>query len=250
MKKVIYALFTAAVALTIVSCASNNKLQKLVEEANRICPFDIGGSVTMDMVSYADETVTFYYTVSKSVMDVEKIRENEEDYRQNMLVNYTNSNDRNLKLLLDAIIEADADLEVVYSNPGEESFRSRFSANELKDSTPAKKDPVALLESNLNATKAQLPMSIANGMALTDVLIENGYWVYVYECDESIYDIEMYNSNYGVLRLALKEELSKPDPLVQTLVKQLKDADTGLIYRYIGATSKKACSVVFECSEL
>ena len=246
IKSLIGFIFGFIAAFLVVSMAFNGcnsgsgKIKKLVSAANKVCPVKITEGLSMESVTYDNETVAFNYLIlNNDIIDIDKVSQFGDEYRKNILQGLVNNPDRNMKLVLDAILEADADLEIVFRNIEGKSLVNHFTAEELK-AKPDVADPMKLLEATLSSTKMTLPTTIDNGLVLTDVFIRDGYWYYSYQCDENLYTIDLIQASYDTVKEAL----------MKTLIKQLKEANTGLAYMYNGGTSGKSCTIFIEPDEI
>lgn len=218
----------------------------------KICPMSIGEYITCEAVDYANNTVTMTYGVSEGMLDFEALRANEETFRNNMLVGYANNhNTEAFKKLLQYIVDADANMQMIFKCEGEEPLTLLFTADEIKKVlTETDGDAEQLLQLSVDNARLQTPMTIDEGIVMTDVVLDANNCTYVYSCDESLYDFDVLNENIGVVKQALLEELSPNDPAIKQLLDLLSATHRGLVYQYVGTTSGKTCTVYFSVEEL
>ena len=241
----------ALLTVFLLGCKNDTKLRAYTEVLNRLCPISLGKYATMDDVTYADGTVTMTYTVADGVMNYESVRNNEDVFRRNMITSFANNDDENLKKLLDAIIDADAQMCVVFKEKEEDGMTVCFTAEELKEGTADQPDdPYILLQSLLDNTKLQTPHRLAEGLVMTDVRLDGNYFVYVYECDEDLYDIGMMQQNLSFLKQAVMSELNPDDALLGQMIDVLQKTGKGLAYQYTGSKSGQTATVYIESDEL
>lgn len=111
------------------------------------------------------------------------------------------------------------------------------------------KKNLAIIETVLEATKGHTPMTVATGMVMTDVRLEDGYFTYYYECEEPLYDMDKLQNNSELAKKDVKAALALQHDSMVLLLSQLKAAGMGIAYKYIGTTSGKVCIVHVECEE-
>lgn len=114
MKKRFYILIAAFLTIAFSMCSNDNELKLYVQAMNKICPYSIGDWGTLDEVNYTDGAVTMTYNLMEGLIDFEGVKANEEAFRNNTLMSYANNSDKGFVKLIDAIVKAGADLNVVY----------------------------------------------------------------------------------------------------------------------------------------
>lgn len=100
---------------------------------------------------------------------------------------------------------------------------------------------------------AQCPMECGDGTYMTDVLLENGDVVYIYEMDEEYYDIEGCKDPIiqASMKAAILETfLFNEDANVEEFLKVVKDSEADIICRYVGNVSGDGFDIVIDNSEL
>ena len=91
------------------------------------------------------------------------------------------------------------------------------------------------LKLSVDQLKANCPMEVDEGLTMTDVHISGDYVVYVYQCDEDLYDADMLTERKDAVKEAVLAELqgqAETDKNVKAFVSALKQSQTGLIYQY------------------
>ena len=91
------------------------------------------------------------------------------------------------------------------------------------------------LKLSVDQLKANCPMEVDEGLTMTDVHISGDYVVYVYQCDEELYDADMLTERKDAVKEAVLAELqgqAETDKNVKAFVSALKQSQTGLIYQY------------------
>lgn len=243
------------IMVAFASCGNSDKeLREYVQAMNELSDFGLDSEFAdIDKVEYDGHTVTIAYTFDEEILDYDGVVANKESFRSNMLMSFVNNPNEGFRKFLEAIIGADADLNVVYNvgNP-DKAISFTFTAKELKDNLDCSDDnPLALLESVVESTRLQTPMPVDEGMVMTDVFLDDHYFTYIYECDESVYDLNFMEENMDELKELMLVELSGSDDImIKDLSDLLKKTHYGLKYKYVGTSSGKAFSVCIEPEEL
>lgn len=254
MRKKIY-IMLAAIMVTFASCGHSDKnLRECVRAMNELSDSGLDSDfVDFDKVEYDGHTVTMTYTFDEEILDYDGIVANEESFRSNMLMGFVNNLNEGFRKFLEAIIEADADLNVVYNvgNP-DKAISFTFTAKELKDNLNDSDDnPLALLESVVENTRLQTPMPVDEGMVMADAFLDDHYFTFIYECDESVYDLNFMEESMDELKELMVEEVSDSNDTMLKLMRDLlKKTHYGLKYKYVGTSSGKEISVCLESEEL
>ena len=251
MKKVTTFLITALLAINFAACGtSDSQLKSLVEEMNRYCPISMGTYATIDQMEYADKTVIFTYTFADGFIDLDAIKANDEVFRQNMLISYATNSEANFKKLIDYIIDANANLKLIFKC-NNQSHTLLFTSDELEANRPGTDtDPMKQLRVLIDNAKIQMPQVVAQGMTMTDVVIEDKYVVYTYDCDDNFYDISLMKDNYSMMKNLVLEEIRQDNSIIAQMCKLLKEVNFGLAYKYTGVPSGKSCTIFVESIEL
>lgn len=253
MKKYILALFCSCLTLVLLTSCNQNKkqLRQLVSELNSECPIPLGAIGQMDNALYNGRVVTFNYSVS-GMGSIDQIKAREEQFHQFMLDNYRNNSDEGFRQLLEAIVAADADLEVVMHLDNGESYSFHFSNSELKNNMPQiEGDPESYLVSAVESTKMQLPISYGQGMECSQIILDETAFTYIIECDEDLLNMdEMHQSTVENHALMVEMMTGSVDPSFIKLMSSLRATHRALRYLYIGKTSGKEAVVEIAPEEL
>lgn len=257
MKKIIFSI-AAMLSLFCISCnggssslsAGNGKIKDIVREMKKLCPYQMGEWMRMDDVSYIDGVVAMSYTVGDGIIDFDAIKANDAAFRDNMLLGYATNSDEGFNMLVGAIIDADADLKVSFSDGKGNSHYILFKADELKSAINNNvSDPNLMLQSMADNARLQTPQIIDEGIVMTDVYLDENNLVYEYRCDESLYDIDQMNLIADELRQSTLSEIVD-DPVISRIAQLLKQTNRKLMYKYIGQTSKKDFSIIISPNEI
>jgi hypothetical protein len=111
-----------------------------------------------------------------------------------------------------------------------------------------------MLSIAVEACAEECPMDLGGGLVMTDVTIQNGDVVYLYEMDENSYDIASIKSDpitQALMKEAMLEELNNSsDKSLHDFIKIVRKSNADIIYRYVGSESGKGFDIVINNSEL
>ena len=263
MKKITSYLVCAVMAIMMVACGNNSssdneiqsaddsQLREIVEEVNKTCPVSAGAGISMDGLIYENHEVTITYILEDGFLDFDGIRANEKAFHDNMLVSYANNSEKGFKMVLDAIIEADAGMNLVFKSTSGESYSLHFTAEELRANRPdANADPEKLLKTLADNARLQTPQVIEEGVVMTDVILDENYFTYLYSCDESIIDMDILKENKDMVKASILEGLDSYNTLFKQMCELLKTSHRKLAYKYVGSTSGKTVTVYVNPEEV
>ena len=88
-------------------------------------------------------------------------------------------------------------------------------------------------------------------MIMKKIYLDGDYVMYLAECDEDLYDIDLLELNKSEMKKNIKQMAgSNEDPMISYFVKLCVKARMGLGFKYQGTTSNKSCIVRITYSEL
>lgn len=125
-----------------------------------------------------------------------------------------------------------------------------FIATILAATTISCIDSNQALQDAISESKSEFPLTIVEGMEITDVLLSSKYLTYIIETDEDIFDISLLKENKSEVKHGIKEELYSGDEDTEHLLMLLKKTNRGLAYKYVGTETGDFCVVTFEDYEL
>ena len=227
------------------------QLKLMIESLNTECPIPLGAMGHMTKAEYDGTTVTFNYLLT-GLFTAENFEQNQEQFHQYMLDSYRNNSDESFRQLLNAIVNAKADLNVVFTLEGEKELTLHFTCDELAANLPSYvTDPETYLQSILQSTQIQLPFTYSEGMICTHIELDSAYFTYYFDCDEDLFDINEMQFSAEQNHDAMREMLTtSSDPSFIKMIEMLKATQRGLRYFYTGTTSGKEAIVTIESEEL
>lgn len=230
-------------------------IENAINTINALMPMPMGSLGELTSAYLERRNVVLIAEVNEDFLNIEKLQENPEIMHESMVSFMKNTSNPNVILLLSVVKESDKGLKYVYIGKKSKKSVSVVLTNreirEALDAPAGNKNVMDVIESQIRLTNAQLPMYTGGGMTIMKLALEGNYLAYTYECDENIVSIDRLNDNRVELkRLLINELTTSTDSMIKMLVEMCKEADLGIIYRYVGDTSGKDCTVYLNNSEL
>lgn len=123
-------------------------------------------------------------------------------------------------------------LFVLISENTGDSKRLLVTAQEMEEALNTEVSSEEILQLQIKNTQKTLPLSIGNGMNLTEVKLTSTYMVNTVTVDESIFSMDQMISNKNSMREVMVQMIAKNSDLSVTMQLMLC-ADTGRGYSYI-----------------
>lgn len=256
MQKIAKYVFFLLVALSMTGCYNEKQrtLRGYVNAINSDCPIPLGDIARMTEARYHGNSVEFTYLFSDKI-DLEAWKS--DDFYQLMLKSFESNTEESFCKLFDAIIDAQADLKVTMKpeNPKNDFFGMTllFVTDSLKAHrpTPLTQDVESQLQTALSTNRMQLPMHVSNGIEWTRVELDKDYYVYYYECDETVCNIDEMRSSLSENRTQMVNMiLGSNDPTFVKFQSLLVASNRGIRYVYQGNKSGKTAEFTIPCDEL
>lgn len=255
MKKTFLNIILAcSILLSLTGCDSNTlRLRQLIKELNKECPIPLGEIGQMDKASYHGNTVTFEYAIHDENIGA-LCQEDVASMHHFILNSYSTNTDTTFRTLLKAIVDAKADLHVVFYN-GDKHEKTvisiTFSNEELAQCLNSDGDPEAALQNIIEGIRLQMPIQLSEGMVNSAVSMDEEYLSYSIQCNEDLVDINDVQANEEEAKSAMKELIAtSTDPTFVKMIDLLRSTHRGLAYHYIGTTSGKESVISITPEEL
>lgn len=249
MKRIII-IALAALSVAFAACTNDSELRKAVEQFSKSCPTSLGEYATLDNVDYENHTVTMYYTMADGIFNFDALKANDKSFRNNMLKSYANNNEKGFAMFIDEIIKANAGMRLVFKDHQGNSHEMLISPEELKKNRPnPDASPDEMLKAMTDNTKLQLPEEVDECMIMTDVILDDNNYIFVYNIDESLYDIDIMRENSEIIKGEMLKEL-KSDPLMTKTCNLIKKTGRGLVYKFVGLSSNDTYSLYISNNEI
>ena len=256
MQKIAKYVFFLLVALSMTGCYNEKQrtLRGYVNAINSDCPIPLGDIARMTEARYHGNSVEFTYLFSDKI-DLEAWKS--DDFYQLMLKSFESNTEESFCKLFDAIIDAQADLKVTMKpeNPKNDFFGMTllFVTDSLKAHrpTPLTQDVESQLQTALSTNRMQLPMHISDGIEWTSVELDKDYYIYYYECDETMCNIDEMRSSLVENRTQMVNMiLGSNDPSFVKFQSLLVASHRGIRYVYQGNKSGNTAEFTIPCDEL
>lgn len=238
-----------AIVATFSSCEDTTRLQKLVETANKSCPTPMNTSgLSLASVSFdkAEKMVICKYLMDDKLINIDVISKHKNLMRQLASLSFKQQNPD----VFEEMISCGAGITYIYSG-GRSSLpiTISFTCQELQDAiskTFNSKEELdkLFLETQLELTRQQLPMTIAEGMRFVEISKDSTDIVYLYLVDENIYNIKVMKQNFAVPSIMeeqknnIMKELTDPyNASMKKIVQLCKRYKWNFVYRYKGNVS-------------
>ena len=106
-----------------------------------------------------------------------------------------------------------------------------------------------LLELQIEVENESLPIVIDEGMVMVDCSLSNGNIITTVNIDERIYSLATLKANNEQLKKSIIEN-GLNDPESKSLFDMCKVSHTGLVYRYVGVSSRKRVDIIITSDEI
>lgn len=244
-------ILACSILLSLAGCDSNSlRLRKLIKELNKECPMPLGEIGQMDKACYHGNTVSFEYSINNINTDFLNIV----GLHQFMINSYCTNTDTTFRQLLKAIVDAKANLRVIFSNMNgatKTSTETTFSNEELAQCLNIDDDPESALHNIMEGIRMQMPIQLSEGMVNSAVSMDEEYLSYSIQCNEDLIDINDVQANEEEAKAAMKELIAtSTDPTFVKMIELLRTTHRGLAYHYIGTTSDKESVISITPEEL
>lgn len=247
-----------ALLLPLLMWACSPSPRKVVEQASRQCPITVNGVGFIRSISLnaSGDTLTYHVMVTNPDMaDLSALQGHEDMVKAQLRPGIMGLFEGN-EPLRETLEKGGWVLQIEYATrtPGAKPLTVNFSPAQLKDSPTLQENPQERLEREVEMGRQFLPVEMAPGVAITDVLLEGN--AVVYECSVSEADlgegaIDDIRANAQAMHAEMLREMrAGTDPEVATMVKVVTDAGRDIVYRYTGVPSGKSTSLRFTLDSL
>jgi hypothetical protein len=230
-----------ALTLSVMTGCQKSKLKAIVAIANQQCPISMGAIGEATSITYNGETVEYKLSVDEKYVNVKAFNENPGQLQSTMKT-MVQSPGGELKELVDQLIASDASLKFTYigKTSGEQASCS-MTAQELKTARDTKFTPeesaINKLESIVQATNNQLPMTVDEATTLTKLGMTDNDVIYYYDIDEEKCPIPDIEKRADAMKQAIVENLRANTASLAIMISSCVDCGKGIAYRYIGNKS-------------
>lgn len=249
----LHIILACSILISLTGCDSNTlRLKKLIKELNKECPMPLGEIGQMNKAVYRGNTVIFEYTINDGLLKRQYIDDDLlqdiDNLHQFMIISYCTNTDTTFRQLMKAIVDAKADLRVIFSNMNVETI---FTNEELAQCLNSDDNPESALQNIMEGIRLQMPIQLSEGMVNSAVSMDEEYFSYSIQCNEDLIDINDVQANEEEAKAAMKELIeTSTDPTFVRMIELLRTTHRGLAYHYIGTTSGKESVICITPEEL
>lgn len=262
MKRIIFIfifIFTILLALIASTGCENENVKKLKKEiavADASCPINMGIVGDLLSIKYQEEEnrVIFYYSVNEELGGGLFIKKNKEKLLQQFRLSFSKSESQQM---LKDVVNAKASLMIIFKAPSSgKTVKFEIPYEELKElrTNPMSNSEIQRLtiKNKIEVENARCPYKVDEGTTTTKVALVDGYIVYYYEMDESLFYMKELKRHQNELKENVREYLKSMcnDMTMQKELQMLVGQNIGYQYRYYGNKSKEYVDVVFTPEEL
>ncbi len=105
------------------------------------------------------------------------------------------------------------------------------------------------LKAIMAVANASLPEDLGEGLTLKSAAVEDGNVLYMVDCDEDIYDMDVLEESIDGMRAEIKESLRATEG-VEELTELCAALHADVVYRYVGDQTGQSVDVTIPYSEL
>lgn len=234
-----------------------NSLSAQVASANRDCPIPLGDGVgEVSSIKLEDDYVVYrinyqqpYYNKMSKATSRDQIKE-----ILMMSILCMNGQDGQGDTLMDVLSSNDCGLKFLMSSGGGQRMEISANSDELRDirlkyNQNPQEAMLRLLELQIEVENESLPIVIDEGMVMVDCSLSNGNIITTVNIDERIYSLATLKANNEQLKKGIIEN-GLNDPESKSLFDMCKVSHTGLVYRYVGVSSRKRVDIIITSDEI
>lgn len=236
--------------LSMSSCnnSADSKIEKIVEEANSQCPAFYGiGSAT----SFKKEgkTVVIEYSVSDDISLYENLNDDAiYDIWRLFCIDEASDAD---KELIRTIASAGYGIKCVFNSANPQKRKTLEVGNDKLNNYKALTQE-EILRTFITIDKNTLPLTIDSKTKIVDLKIEKDNLIYVYEIDESSFDISEIEKStlYKESGIRNMRDQFLSNTLTGYLYKIVCLSGRGICHRYVGNKTGKTVDIQFTNTEI
>lgn len=262
MNKYIYyiIIFCSAVLFSCVN--SNEKKSALtleIEGVQNHLPLDFSiGKITE--INLSDNCLNFVTSIDEDNTNMEDIFQNKDLMKENLitLIKMSRSEETTLNdsmsKMMSLVANDNCAMKFIFrgSNTGKE-FEIYISSEDIHKSLDSTDDSSVTafeyIDRMIASSKEEMPKNLAEGIDVVDIYKDDKYLYFVCSMDESLYSLENFDESIKSGEIDMMEDREN-DSMLDAMCKMLKQADMGIVYRYIGNSSKNYVDKVYESEDL
>ena len=236
----------------------NNSLEEAIAKANSSCPIEVGGGAGyVSAIKLEDNNVTYYLHFNERNNNPMLTEQNQENLKEILIMTLLCMSGQEYgqgDYFISKLIEEGYGFKTVYTDSSGKNFESVTSVDELKSMKDKfHQNPhealYHVLEMEVEAERASLPLKIEDGMFITNYSLDGENIVITINMDENLYSLNEVKKQKDFIKQSMLQE-GMVDPEIKGLFDLCKVSHTGLVYRIIGSYSKKHCDILITSNEI
>lgn len=241
----------------LVSCNYSDIKNEIVK-ANAMCPINSAGmSVTSFDFDESRKTFVVNCLIDENYMSVDRMMEHTDVLKKWTILQAIKQSSS-----LQTFVNRGLGIDYVYSsNKYKRKLSYGLTNQELKDISNGNYtiDGVKYTDLNINElmldnqieiTRAQLPMTIENGIVLKNVSKNGNYINFNYICDESDYTIKQLRQIKSYLKSETIKGVDANDPSGKNFLQCCRWCNKELSYNYIGKQSGDTLKIIIDSNDI
>ena len=242
------------------------RLKVLVENGKFQTPMDFGDGKMMTDIYYDARYLTWEFECDELLFDIDDFKTFKNELKVSMLEAILDTDDYSIQAINDLLKELhygvifkfvgslSGDDCTIYIEPNEvvEGFANDGSdlyADEEEDIDEDDEGSMELLKAIAVLADLETPTEVSDVMVMTEVTLDGSYFTYVFEFDESEFDLDMIEENKELVRSVLMSQFLD-DEDNKELCNILMKVHYGVKYKYVGKSSGKMLAVCIEPYEI
>lgn len=241
MKKlfVIWLFLLACISRSYSQDVSREEFENIIIGINSQLPMSMGPTMTWESMSMNDKEVFCKFQINDIGNTLSKMQLSEEQLKNNIKMMLAGSDDIKKLFVTVAALGLNYHVSMVSENTGVAQDVNLSPEELLKcvETGVSSDDKVKMI---LETTKSQLPLTLAAGMTITKMIVQDGFLTTIVEIDENLYSLTHFQSQNALQGI---ENYAAIDLATHTQWEIFADAGLGVRYTYIGNISKKSINL-------
>lgn len=237
------------ISASCISVAQTTKLQTIegkVAEINKKLPIKTDGGSTIEKIKIEDGYVVQY--ASRPSMYDSAGNSLLKPYGESFLEQAKNEN---VRIMYEEYLAAGLGVkQIMYFSDAKKTESLTFEVSDLKRMLTFPASAYWQLLSELRGGRKNLPMAAGEGLTCIDYETPHYGFLYIYEVDEDVYQIEILQKNLNKNKFIVLSELATGKSDLFEMAKLCANAGFGLGMKYIGESSGKSAEMIMSYEEL
>ena len=241
-----------------VKTTNTDSFAAQIEKANQSCPIPVaGGAGYVSAIKLEDNNVTYYIHYNEKNNNPMLSEKNQDNFKEMLVMALLCVNGQEYgqsDFLISELINEGCGLKVVYTDATGKKTESVASVSELitmkeKFHLNPHEALHKILEMEVEAERASLPLKIEDGMFITNYGLDRENIIITISLDENMYSLSEVKKQKDYLKMSILQE-GIQDYETKALLDLCKVSHTGLVYRMTDNHSKKHCDIIITSDEI